>query len=29
VGTKCVAVVKRGNEWVFTDKRVPAVPAPA
>ena len=22
VGSKCIAVYKRGNEWVFTDKRV-------
>ena len=24
VGSKCIAVYKRGNEWVFTDKRVSA-----
>ena len=23
VGSKCIAVYKRGNEWVFTDKRMP------
>jgi hypothetical protein len=22
VGSKCIAVYKRGNEWVFTDRRV-------
>jgi len=30
VGSKCIAVYKRGNEWVFTDKPMPAeVPAAA
>ena len=23
VGSKCIAVYKRGNEWVFTDERMP------
>jgi|TARA_B100001142_G_scaffold274828_1_gene282965 omega-6 fatty acid desaturase (delta-12 desaturase) len=27
VGSKCIAVYKRGDEWVFTDQPLPATAA--